>query len=124
MQLLKILEELGQEIGKIGRVLGPRWAACGLRFALAEWNAYPALYKYFSGEAKYSGKSARLCNKHLLKNLALIIDILQEIFLLSNAFQARGLTLTKAEQLIKRTNQEIEMETKVTCKREIDVRAA
>ena len=50
MQLFKISEMLGQQILKIhvGRVLGPRWAACSLRSALAVWRAYPALYKYFS----------------------------------------------------------------------------
>ena len=47
--------------------------------------------------------AARFCNKYFLKNLALMIDILQEISLLSNALQARNLTLTKAERLIKRT---------------------
>ena len=88
---------------KIGRVLGPRSAACSLRSALAVWRAYPALYKYFSSEAKHLGMAARLCNGYFLENLALMIDILQEIFLLSDALQARNLTLTKAEQLVKRT---------------------
>ena len=88
---------LGQQILKIGKVLGPRWAACGLRSALAVWRAYPALYKYFSSEAKHSGIAASFCNRHFLENLALIIDILQEISLLSDALQARNLTLTKAD---------------------------
>ena len=91
------------KILKIGRVLGPRSAACSLRSALAVWRAYPALYKYFSSEAKHLGMAARLCNGYFLENLALMIDILQEIFLLSDALQARNLTLTKAEQLVKRT---------------------
>jgi len=67
------------------------------------------LYKYFSSEAKHSGMAARLCNKYFLENLALMIDILQEISLLSNALQARKLTLTKAEQLTKRTIKVFEM---------------
>ena len=100
---------LGQQILKIGRVLGPRWAACSLRSAFAVWRAYPALYKYFSSEAKHSGMAARLWNRYFLENLALMIDILQEISLLSNAFQARNLTLTKAEQLVKRTIKVFEM---------------
>ena len=87
MQLFKISEELGQQILKIGRVLGPSWAACSLRSVLAVWRAYPALYKYFSSEAKHSGMAARLCNKHFLEDLALMIDILQEISLLSNVLQ-------------------------------------
>ena len=126
MQLFKISEELGQQILKIGRVLGPRWAACSLRSALAVWRAYPALYKYFSSEAKHSGMAARLCNKHFLEDLALMIDILQEISLLSNALQARSLTLIKAEKLIKRTIKAFEMlqESKGAYERDIDVRAA
>jgi len=108
-QLLKISEILGQQILKIGRALGPRCAACSLRSELAVWRACPALYKYFSSEAKHSGMAARLCNKYLLENLALMVDILQEISSLSNALQARNLTLTKAEQLIKRTIKLFEM---------------
>jgi len=108
-QLFKISEMLGQQILKIGRVLGPRWASCSLRSELAVWRTYPALYKYFSSEAKHSRMAARLCNKYFFENLALMIDIFQEISLLSNALQARHLTPTKAEQLIKRTIKVFEM---------------
>ena len=79
---------LGQQILKMGRVLGPGWAACSIRSALAAWRAYPALYKYFSSEAKHSGMAARLCYKYFLEKLVLMIDIFQEISLLSNALQA------------------------------------
>jgi len=51
----------------------------------------------FSSEAKHSGIAALLCNKYFSENLALMIDILQEISLLPNALQARNVTLTKAE---------------------------
>ena len=74
MQLFKISEMLWQQIVKIGRGLEPRWAACTLRSALAEWRAYLALYKYFFCEAKHSGMAARLCNRYFLENLALMID--------------------------------------------------
>ena len=126
MQLFKISEMLGQQILKIGRVLGPRWAACSLRSALAVWRAYPALYKYFCGEAKHSGMAARLCNRYFLENLALMIYILQEIPLLSTAFQARNLTLTKAKQLVERTIKVFEMlkESKGTYEKKIDDIAA
>ena len=126
MQLFKISEMLGQQILKIGRVLGPRWAACSLRSALAVWRAYPALYKYFSSEAKHSGMAACLSNRYFLENLALMIDILQEIFLLSDALQARNLTLTKVEQLVKRTIKVFEMlkESKGTYEKTIDDIAA
>ena len=43
-----------------------------------------------------------------------MVDILQEISFLSNAFQARNLTLTKAERLIKRTIKAFEMLKKTT----------
>ena len=109
MQLLKTSEMLGQLILKIGRVLRPRSAACSLRSALAVWRAYPALYKCFSSESKHSGMAARLCSRYFLENLALMLDILQEISLLSDALQARNLTLTKAEQLVKRTIKVFEM---------------
>ena len=85
MQLFKISEMLWQQILKIGRVLGPRWAACSLRSVLAVWRAYPALYKYFSSEAKHSGMAERLCNRYFLDNLTLMIDILRENSLLSDA---------------------------------------
>ena len=55
-----------------------------------------------------------------------MIDILQEISLLSDALQARNLTLTKAEQLIKRTITAFEMlkESKGTYEKKIDDIAA
>ena len=109
MQLYNISEELGLEILKIGRVLGPRWAACSLRSATGVWRAYPALYKYFSTEKKHSGMTSRLCNKNFLTDLALMIDILQEIWLLSTVLQARSLSLQRAENLIKRSIRAFEM---------------
>ena len=70
--------------------------------------------------------AARLCNRYFLENLALMIDILQEIFLLSDALHARNLTLTKAEQLVKRTIKVFEMlkESKGTYEKKIDDIAA
>ena len=109
MQLYNISKELGLEILKIGRVLGPKWAACSLRSATAVWRAHPALYKYFSTEKKHSGMASRLCNKNFLTDLALMIDILQEILLLSTASQARSSSLQRAENLIKRSIRAFEM---------------
>ena len=109
MELFRIFKELGEEILRIGRVLGPRWAACSLRSALAVWRAYPALYSYFSREPKYSGMAARLCNKNFLYDLALMIDILQEISLLADALQARCITLSRAKKIIKRSIKVFEM---------------
>ena len=95
MQFFKIWEMLGQQIVKIGRALGPKWAACSLRSALAVWRGYPAMYRHFSSEAKHSGMAESLCNRYFSESVVLMIDILQEISFLSNALQARNLTLTK-----------------------------
>ena len=56
----------------------------------------------FHSNIKFSGIAARFCNKNFLKDLTLMIDILHEISLLSNALQARGTGLFRAENLIKR----------------------
>ncbi|XP_013793962.1 E3 SUMO-protein ligase KIAA1586-like [Limulus polyphemus] len=126
MELFKILEELEQQILKIGRVLGPRWAACILRSALAVWRAYPALYNFFTTRTNHSGIAAHLCNKYFLADLALMIDILQEMSLLSNALQARSVTLPRAEKPIKRSIKAFEMlkENKGTFEKEINDRVA
>ena len=52
---------------------------------------------------------ARLCNKNFLNDLALMIDILHEISLLSTALQARSLSVSRAENLIKRSIKAFEM---------------
>ena len=86
------------------------------------WHAYPALYKYFSTEKKHSGMASRLCNKNFLTDLALMIDILQEISLLSTALQARSLSLQRAENLIKRSIRAFEMlkESRETFEKKIE----
>ena len=94
---------------KIGRVLDPRWASCNLRSALAVWRTYPALYRYFTPNTKFSGIAVRLCNKNFLRDLALMIDILHDTLLLSNALQARGTGLFRAEKLIKRSIKAFEL---------------
>ena len=62
-ELFNISQELGQQMLKIGKVLGPRWASCSLRSALAVWCTHPALYRYFTSNTQFSGIAARLCNK-------------------------------------------------------------
>ncbi|XP_075040070.1 E3 SUMO-protein ligase KIAA1586-like [Mixophyes fleayi] len=109
IELTKISEQLGIEIIKIGRILGPRWAACSLRSTLAVWRAYPALHHYFSSNAKYLGMATRLKNIFFLTYLALMIDILHEISLLSNALQARNTDIIKAEKLVIRSIKAFEM---------------
>ena len=50
-----------------------------------------------------------IANLNFLKDLALMGDILQEISILSLSLQSRGLTLPRAECLIKRTIKSIEL---------------
>uniref|UniRef100_A0A2H6NIG4 DUF4371 domain-containing protein n=1 Tax=Micrurus carvalhoi TaxID=3147026 RepID=A0A2H6NIG4_9SAUR len=88
IELNKISKQLEIEIIKIGRVFGPRWTACSLRSTLAVWWAYPALHQFFCSNKKYSDMAARLEN--FLTDLALMIDLLTEISLLSNALQTRN----------------------------------
>ena len=68
MQLYNISKKLGFEILKIGRVLGPSWAACNLQSA-AVWRAYVALCSFFSNEKKYRGMASRLYNKNFFNDL-------------------------------------------------------
>ena len=62
-ELFNIFQELGQQMLKIGRVLGPRWASCSLRSALAVWRTYPALYRYFTSNTKFLGIAAVFATK-------------------------------------------------------------
>ncbi|KAL2792006.1 E3 SUMO-protein ligase KIAA1586 isoform c [Daubentonia madagascariensis] len=101
-----IAKELEIEIIKIGRVMGPRWAACSLQAATAVWRAYPVLYMHFSHS--YSGLAKRLANINFLQDLALMIDILEEFSLLSTALQSRSTNIQKAQKLIKRTIRTLE----------------
>ncbi|XP_062954145.1 E3 SUMO-protein ligase KIAA1586 homolog [Cynocephalus volans] len=101
-----VAKELEIEIIKIGRVMGPRWAACSLQAAIAVWHAYPVLYMHFSHS--YSGLAKRLANINFLQDLALMIDILEEFSLLSTALQSRSTNIQKAQKLIKRTIRALE----------------
>ena len=51
----------------------------------------------------------RLSNKYFLDDLALMIDILQELSFLSEALQGRCVTLTQAEKLILRSIKAFEL---------------
>jgi hypothetical protein len=58
------------------------------------------LHKFFKTDKKNSGMQKRLENINFTKDLALMIDILIEISLLSNASQARNIDLLKARNFI------------------------
>jgi hypothetical protein len=83
-------------------VLGPRWAACSFRSAKAVWQAYPVPYQHFEDNKK-SGIVNRQQNKSFLKDLALMLDVLQEISILSEALQSRAENTVTAEKLLQRT---------------------
>jgi hypothetical protein len=101
-----VAKELEIEINKIGWVMGPRWAACGLQAATAAWHAYPALYMHFFHS--YPGLAKRLANVNFLQDLALMIDILEEFSVLSTALQSTSTNIQKAEKLIKQTIKALE----------------
>ncbi|XP_044524357.1 E3 SUMO-protein ligase KIAA1586 homolog [Gracilinanus agilis] len=109
-ELETVAKELEMEIIKIGQVLGPRWAACSLRAATALWHVYPTLYSRFSHSSSYSGLVKRLANVHFLQDLALMIDILEELSFLSTAMhlQSRSTDIQKAQKLIKCTIKALE----------------
>ncbi|XP_068939594.1 E3 SUMO-protein ligase KIAA1586-like [Petaurus breviceps papuanus] len=107
-ELETIAKELELEIIKIGRVLGPGWAACSLRVATAVWHSYPELYRNFSRSSSYSGLAKRLANISFLQDLAFMIDILEEFSLLSSALQSRSTNIQKAQKLIKCTIRALE----------------
>ena len=65
------------------------------------WRDYAVLHEFFSSYTNFAGMANRMSNKYY--DLALMLDILQEISLLSNALQARSVSLPTAEKLIKRT---------------------
>uniref|UniRef100_A0A2K5RGT8 Zinc finger protein 451 n=1 Tax=Cebus imitator TaxID=2715852 RepID=A0A2K5RGT8_CEBIM len=101
-----VTKELETEIIKIGRVMGPKWAACSLQAATAVWHAYPVLYVHFSHS--YSGLAKRLANINFLQDLGLMIDILEEFSVLSTALQSRSTNIQKAQKLIKCTIRALE----------------
>ncbi|XP_059795010.1 E3 SUMO-protein ligase KIAA1586 homolog [Balaenoptera ricei] len=104
--LENVAKDLEIEIVKIGRIMGPRWAACSLQAATAVWCAYPVLYMHFSHS--HSGLAKRLSNINFLQDLALMIDILEEFSLLSTALQSSSTNIQKAQKLIKHTIKSLE----------------
>jgi hypothetical protein len=81
-----ISKELQIDVSKIGRVLGPRRAACNFISAKAVLQAYRVLYKHFKD--KNSGMVNRLQNKSCLRYLALMLDVFKEICIISEALQS------------------------------------
>ena len=109
MNIFRISEQLGLQIINIGRVLGPSWAACSLRSKTAVWRAYPALFEFFNNNKKFTGMAKRFSNRYFLEGLALMIDILKEISLISESLQARNMNITRADKLIERSINALEI---------------
>ena len=59
-------------------------------------NSRTIIVLCFCSDTKFLGMAARMSNKYFLYDLVLMLDILQEISLLSNALQARGVSLPMA----------------------------
>ena len=70
--------------------------------------------------------AARLSNKYFLDDVALMIDILQELSFLSETLQARCVTLTQTEELILRSIKAFKLliESKGTFEKKINDRIA
>jgi hypothetical protein len=64
-------------------------------------KAYPVPYQH--SEDNKSGIVNRQQNKSFLKDLALMLDVLQEISILSEALQSRAENTVTAKKLLKRT---------------------
>lgn len=109
-ELNDMASDLGLEIQKIGRVFGPRWAACSLRATKAVWKSYPVLYKHFKAksDAEAKGIVKRLEKRSFIIDLSIIIDILQELAYLSEGLQRRSITLSDADRLINLTLRALE----------------
>uniref|UniRef100_A0A5F8HG99 E3 SUMO-protein ligase KIAA1586-like n=2 Tax=Monodelphis domestica TaxID=13616 RepID=A0A5F8HG99_MONDO len=122
-ELKTVAKELEMEIMKIGQVLGPGWAACNLGAATALWRVYPTLYTHFSQSSSYSGLVKRLANINFLQDLALMIDILEELSFLSTAMRlpSRSTNIQKAQNLIKCTIKALERLKTVPGKHESQV---
>ncbi|XP_027132754.1 E3 SUMO-protein ligase KIAA1586-like [Larimichthys crocea] len=113
-ELAQHAEELEIHVQKIGRVLDVRWAASSFRTVKAVWNSYRALHHHFSAasvdctrdeneKAMYRGLMTKMETQEFLCDLGLMYDTLEEISHLSLTLQERGMTLTRADKLMKRT---------------------
>ena len=105
--------EVGSELLKIGRVLDVRWVASSHRAVKAVWVSYTALYAHFEKasvdnsldskeRSQYKGMATKLQSPVFLKNLAVMLDALEELADLSESLQAESMSLPKAHKLIMR----------------------
>ncbi|XP_060781081.1 E3 SUMO-protein ligase KIAA1586-like [Neoarius graeffei] len=113
-KLAQHAQELEVNVQKIGRVLDVRWAASSFRTIKTVWSSYTALHQHFRAaamdgtredneKAMYSGPMTKMETQEFLCDLGLMYDTLEEIAHLSLNLQERGMTLTKADKLMRRT---------------------
>ena len=76
-----------------------------LQFAIRDCSVtgLSSFVPFFSTKKKYPGIASRICNKIFLNDLASMTYILHEICLLPTALQARSLSVSRAENQIKRS---------------------
>ena len=97
-----------KRIGKIFTVLR---AASSFRAVSAFWHSFPALAQHFqtasndktrqnTEKATFHGVISKLCKTNLVKNLALMADVLSELKNLSEALQNQNITLPKLHTLL------------------------
>jgi hypothetical protein len=106
--------DVGAELHKIGRVLDVRWVASSYRAVKAVWTSYPALYAHFvkastdymtmdsKERSQYKGLATKLESAVFLKNIAVMLDALEELSDLSESLQADTMSMPKAHKLIVR----------------------
>lgn len=105
-------QAVGSELNKVGRVLGVRWVASSYQSLLAVWKSYRALYAHScesisAGKPKhkstFSGLKTTFESKEFVHSLAVMLDALKELSILSKTLQGESCSLTDAFKLLKRT---------------------
>lgn len=106
--------EVGSELLRIGRVLDVRWVASSHRSVKAVWTSYPALCAHFiqsstdyvtmdsKERSQYKGMANKMQSPVFLKNVAIMLDALEELRDLSESLQGESMSLPRAYKLIKR----------------------
>ncbi|XP_050058213.1 E3 SUMO-protein ligase KIAA1586-like isoform X2 [Aphis gossypii] len=113
-ELRKSCIELDILFLKAGRVLDVRWVASSFRAVEIVWKTYPALYNHLQNSSydnlrdqksrsKYLGLCKRLGSPEFVLDLALMCDVLKELSYLSRELQSHSITLSRADESIKRT---------------------
>lgn len=111
-ELESCASSVGTELLKIGKVLDVRWAASSYNSLNAIWRSYPALFKHCteshsSKQAKYKsmyrGLKLVLESKQFVHTLAVMLDALECLSVLSKALQSENICMGKAYKLVKRT---------------------